>query len=79
MVHPREGEGWANSSSFKIGQEISYIWELRGFWEDKSLGKKVSAVLQGPHIEPRDWLVLYEKPSGDWITRVLNERQMLPR
>lgn len=79
MVHPREDIDWAEASSFKIGQEISYIWELRGFGEDKALGKKVNAVLRGPHIESGDWLVLYEKPSGDWITRVLNERQMLPR
>ncbi len=79
MVHPREDEDWAESSPFKISQEISFIWELSGFWEDKALGNKVDAVLQGPHIEPGDWLVLYEKPCGDWITRVLNEQQMLPR
>lgn len=78
-VAPREGKDWFAISRFKIGQEISYIWELVGFWENEALGKKVPAVLVGPHIELGDWLVSYKKPSGGWITRVLNEKQMLPR
>ncbi len=78
-IAPREDEDWFPKSSFKIDQEISYIWELAGFWDDEGLGKKLPAVLEGPHIEPGDWVVLYEKPSGGWITRVLNEKQMLPR
>ena len=78
MVHPREDVDWAETSLFKIGQKISYIWELRGFWENRALGMRVKAVLLGPHIEPGDWLVLYENSSSDWVTRVLNERQMLP-
>jgi hypothetical protein len=78
-ITPRDDIDWVSTSNFKVGQEISYIWELSGFWEDESLGKKLRAVIKGPHIEVGDWVVLYEKPSGGWITRVLNEKQMLPR
>lgn len=77
MISLREAEDWAESSTFKADQEISFVWE-HPKWPDR-LNRLTLAVLRGPHIEPGDWLVLYEKPCGMWITRVLNERYMLPR
>lgn len=79
-ITPRKHKDWAKRSAFEIGQEISYLWELSGFSENTSIGKRLKAVIEGPHIKRGDWLIRYEKPvSKWWITRVLNEKQMLPR
>ncbi len=79
MVHPRTDEDWLESSSFQAEKKISFIWELPGFWDDEFLGRKVPGILRVAHIEPGDWVIAYEKPNRTWNTRVLNERQMMPR
>jgi len=77
MIHSRDDDDWAGSSTFKIELDISFEWEHNG-WPER-LGRVTPAVLKGPHIELGDWLILYEKPCGMWIPRVLNEQYMRPR
>ncbi len=78
---PCEDTDWATQSPRKRGEKVSYVWELRGFWEaDKHVGEVVPAILVVPHIKEGDWIVQYRKPADKelWITRVINEEQMLP-
>ncbi len=78
---PCEDADWATQSLRKRDEKVSYVWELRGFWEaDNHVGEVVPAILVVPHIKEGDWIVRYAKPHKrhDWIIRVINEKQMLP-
>lgn len=72
-----DGEDWFLRSEFKIGQTVSFVFELEGF-SGLEVGKTTQAVLVAPHIKPGDWVVDYQRhDNGGDITRCLNERQML--
>ncbi len=79
MLSPlTEGEDWVQTSQFKMGQELDFVWDDPCFSDQ--IGTRYKAKLISPHIEPGDWFVLYQRyPETDgWITCVVNERAMIP-
>ncbi len=75
MVQPYEGLDWKRASTFKPGMELTFKWDKPGWWEGmKKIGDATRAVLVEAHIKPGDWFAEYEKPDGNYITRVINER-----
>lgn len=72
---PLEEEDWVVKSLFKPNMHVVFDWDLPGFGEEFGAnGRVVPAILIAPHIKEGDWFVLYQKASGGWITRVVNER-----
>ncbi len=66
----------------RVGEKVNYLWEMDrwGGWEPSwERGETVPAVLISPHIHYGDWIVSYQKKSGSWITRVINQLQMWER
>ena len=71
-----DDDDWVEKSSLKPDMKVCFKWELPGFFNCPRVGATTPALIRTAHIEVGDWIVRYRKPSGYWITRVLNEKLM---